>query len=66
MKEISIDNGHSFTEPEKALKEVKWDIIVNMMDDETREKVHEEIAPCTDIEFLTRYLEIAPYDLIIG
>lgn len=34
--------------------------------DDTREAVHNELAPCSDIEFLERYLELAPDDLIVG
>ena len=66
MKRISIDNGTNFVEPKEAVSSIKWDTIVNYMDDETREKVHDEIAPCTELEFLTRYLELADDDLIIG
>lgn len=35
-----------------------WENIVNFMDDEIREKVHFELAPCTEIEFLLRYCEL--------
>lgn len=31
-----------------------------LMDEEIREKVHFELAPCTDKEFLSRYLELDP------
>lgn len=65
-KKISINNSHSFCEPEEAIASVPWEVIVNLMDDETRETVHNELAPCSDLEFLRRYLEIAPDDLIIG
>ena len=44
----------------KFLTESEWDAVVNLMDDETRERVHEEIAPCTMREFLARYLELSP------
>lgn len=37
-----------------------WEAIVNMMDDETRERVAFELAPCTNEEFLKRYLELTP------
>lgn len=37
-----------------------WEAIVNMMDDVTRERVAFELAPCTNEEFLNRYLELAP------
>lgn len=30
------------------------------MDDERREKVHFELAPCTPEEFLNRYIELDP------
>ena len=56
-KRISVDNGRAFAS--EAVAKVPWDTIVNLMDDETRERVHEELAPCTNEEFLTRYLELA-------
>lgn len=37
-----------------------WEAIVNMMDDDIRERVAFELAPCTEEEFLKRYLEIDP------
>lgn len=43
-----------------------WDALVGAMDDDAREQVHAELAPCTEIEFLARYLEVAPCDLVIG
>lgn len=36
------------------------DAIVVLMDDVIREKVHGELAPCTNREFLTRYCELVP------
>lgn len=36
------------------------DAIAVLMDDETREKVHRELAPCEPIEFLKRYCELEP------
>ena len=69
-KEISLDNGITYMAAEEAMDEINarnlWEVVVQMMDDETREPVHGELAPCTDAEFLARYLEIAPEDLIIG
>lgn len=38
----------------------KTDAIAVLMDDETREKVHRELAPCEPIEFLKRYCELEP------
>lgn len=70
QKMISLDNGHSYMDVVEAMPEIvernMWDTVVNLMDDETREAVHAELAPCTDLEFLTRYLEIALDNLIIG
>lgn len=34
----------------------KWDEIVNYMDDEIREELHNAIAPCDDVTFLMWYL----------
>lgn len=34
-----------------------YDAAVGLMDDGIREKVHSELAPCTDIEFLEAYME---------
>ena len=36
------------------------DTIGSYMDDEKREQVHAELAPCTPKEFLERYLELDP------
>lgn len=37
-----------------------WEAIVNLMNDEIRERVAFELAPCTEEEFLKRYLEFDP------
>lgn len=34
--------------------------IVALMDDETRERVHFELAPCSNESFLKRYCELEP------
>lgn len=66
MARISINNGATYITPADALEEISLDTMAEYMDDDTREAVHNEIAPCTDLEFLTRYLELAPDNLIIG
>ena len=66
MRQISINNGTTYITPIEALEEVSIDTMSEYMDDNTREAVHNELAPCSDIKFLTRYLELAPDDLIIG
>jgi hypothetical protein len=74
---INLSNGlgrdYSISEVEDALADARrmwgnnaWDTIVNMMDDETREAVADEFAPCTEADFLQEYLRRAPHDLIIG
>lgn len=65
-KSISIDNGLTFVTPEEAMEGLSWDVIAHYMEDEAREQVHNELAPCTNLEFLNRYLEVAKYDLVIG
>ena len=66
MKRISIDNGASFVTAAEAVQGASWDAITALMDVDTMEKVNAELAPCTEEEFLSRYLEIAQEDLIIG
>ena len=68
--EISLNNGSAYMNAEDAMPEIikrgLWKTVVEFMDDETRERVHAELAPCTELEFLRRYLELAPSDLVIG
>ena len=49
MKHISIDNGHTYQTPEQAMQEIDdrnlWDVVVNAMDDDTREAVAYDLAP---------------------
>jgi hypothetical protein len=69
-KRISTDNGSTytrdFTRLEPRYLDTDWDVLVNAMDDDTRERVHAELAPCSNTLFLARYLELAPDDLVIG
>lgn len=44
---------------EKLTQEIMSDICT-YMDDDIREQVHGELAPCTPEEFLKRYLELDP------
>jgi len=34
-----------------------WDAIVNLMDDDIREEIHNDLAPCGNMIFLTAYCE---------
>lgn len=70
MKKISLNNGATYLTASEAMSEIAernlWDVVVSMMDDDIRENVHAQLAPCTEAEFLGKYLEIADDDLIIG
>lgn len=66
MKQISIDNGNSYISAKEALQIVPLDVLAVYMDSDTRERVHWELAPCSDLSFLVRYLEIAPENFIVG
>lgn len=48
----------SFIEPD--IPDNVMDAIAVLMNDDIREKVHGELAPCTNIGFLARYCELAP------
>lgn len=69
-KYISLDNGHTYTTAADAMQEINdrhmWQLIVDLMDDDAREQVAAELAPCTELEFLSRYLEVASDNLVIG
>lgn len=38
-------------------EEVNFDACINLMDDEIREAIHAELAPCTEQEFLDAYVD---------
>lgn len=38
--------------------EVDFDVCVNMMDDEIRESIHADMAPCGEQEFIDRYCQL--------
>lgn len=42
----------------REVNQVRLDEIAGYMNDEIREQVHAELAPCTPDEFLTRYLQL--------
>lgn len=56
MTKIEINNDSECNE--KINK--NWAAIVNYMDSDVREQVHRELAPCSNEEFLQRYLELDP------
>jgi hypothetical protein len=61
---ISINNRLSDCAPAKAIEIMDWDVIVNAMDDDIREQVHNKYAPCSHIKFLHEYLRRGP--IVIG
>lgn len=50
-----LKNGENFVVDQEMM-----DRIAIYMDDELREKVNFELAPCTPDEFLSRYIELDP------
>jgi len=38
-------------------KEVNFDVAVVLMDDEIREELHRELAPCTEQQFVDAYVK---------
>lgn len=44
----------------REVNQGRLDEIAGYMNDEIREQVHAELAPCTPEEFLTRYLHLDP------
>lgn len=47
MKTILVQNTFGY--------EIDFEAAVNLMDDDLREKLHAEIAPCSEQEFFTAY-----------
>lgn len=66
MRKLSYNNGVTFCSVDEMLCRRDWDTIVSFMEDDAREEVHRKFAPCSAESFLRHYLEIAPYDLIVG
>ena len=56
--EIIRDNRDKIKEAAEELLKLGMDVLMNHMDDDLREQVHRELAPCTDKEFLVRYMEL--------
>lgn len=72
MRRVSIDNGAHWTDPEDVIAYIKdpgtaftWETVAEYMDDDAREATCRE-GSNSELEFLRRYLELAPCDLIIG
>lgn len=69
MARLSVNNGTSYidlSELSDGDLETLFAPLANLMDDDAREQTHSELAPCTTREFMTRYLDLAKDDLLIG
>ena len=70
MKQISLNNGRSYMDVDEAMTEIMerslWETVVSLMDDGIREAVADDMAPCSEEEFLTEYLKRADDDLVLG
>ena len=50
---LTVDEVNKMLEHEWL--EQHWDAIVSLMDDDIREAIHADLAPCTEEEFLAEY-----------
>ena len=60
------------TERREKMKKIKingglydWDTIASYMNDDIREQIHGELAPCTEEAFWARYVELDPENEIL-
>lgn len=58
-KDITVQKNKGEIKMRKLTQEL-LDTIATYMDDEIREDVHVELAPCTPEKFLRRYVELDP------
>lgn len=70
MKQISLNNGRTYMDAREAMPEIMernlWEAVVNLMDNDVREAVTGDMAPCGEEEFLAEYLKRADDDLVLG
>lgn len=55
LEEID-DEDDNIRRAADIIAEGNFEVAVNLMDDEIREQVHAELAPCSELEFLTAYM----------
>lgn len=53
----SADEATAPKEASDIIRRGLYNAAVELMDDELREQLHEELSPCSETEFLTRYME---------
>lgn len=56
--ECAVKAALTKSKENKIMTHQEFEAYVMLMDDDLREQVHAELAPCTDEEFLTRYQEL--------
>lgn len=70
MGRISLDNGLSSLDADEAMPENEEqnlrEAVALMTDDDLREEIHREYAECTQLDFLTAYLDKDDQDFGIG
>ena len=47
----------TYEDCQKAIRDGLYDQCVNLMDDDLREEIHREMAPCEEIDFLWEYVQ---------
>lgn len=52
----AADEATAPKEASDIIRRGLYNAAVSLMDDELREKVHDELAPCSETEFLTMYM----------
>lgn len=70
-RSISLDNGNTYYSIDDLTDiapeiDKYWRALEVMMDDDTREAVIWDMAPCSNLDFLREYLTRATDDLILG
>ena len=46
-----------YMNPEEIITSGLYNAAVALMDDDIREEIHAEISPCSELEFLTEYMQ---------
>lgn len=68
--QISLNNGYTYMDAREAMPEIMernlWEAVVNVMDNDVREAVADDMAPCSKEEFLVEYLKRADTNLVLG
>ena len=58
-------NRHSFRNVNR-IHDNTWEALTSLMNDDYREQVNIELSPCTNMDFLERYLELDPdFEMVI-